>query len=221
MATDSLGITVPAGGDAFDPQGDMVALANSMRSRVIVPVANTTARTALVAAIAWTPSASEPLRVSRADAAAGRQDEITRDGGATWLVVAEATPWANYTPAIAGTGGSPSIGSGSIVGRYTSDGLTQRGYVDVNFGSGATSGSGQYYITLPLTTVASPNRVVGSALMYDSSAAIRNIAAVQIISATQVVLSGHGATSTEVGSGQPWVWASGDFIRLNFETEVA
>jgi hypothetical protein len=86
MASTPTGISVPAGGDPFDPAGDMVKLANSLRSRIVVPVANVTARTALLAAISWTPSAVEPLRVSRADAPAGRRDELTYDG-TNWRTV--------------------------------------------------------------------------------------------------------------------------------------
>jgi hypothetical protein len=87
MATTPTGVTVPAGADPFDPQGDMVDLANSLRSRIVVPVPNVTARTALVEAIDWTPSTAEPLRVCRADAPAGRRDEITYNG-TDWIPVA-------------------------------------------------------------------------------------------------------------------------------------
>lgn len=87
MAQNAYGVEVPAGSDPFDPQGDMVEMANSFRSRIIVPVANATERSELLAAIDWTPSAAEPLRVWRANAPAGAQDEITTDNGVTWLSV--------------------------------------------------------------------------------------------------------------------------------------
>lgn len=87
MAVTATGIEVPAGSDPFDPAGDMVDLANSLRSRIVVPVANATERSALIAAIDWTPSSAEPLRVWRANAAVGWQEEITTDNGVTWLSV--------------------------------------------------------------------------------------------------------------------------------------
>lgn len=85
------GLTVPAGSDAFDPQGDMVNLANSLRSQIVVPVVNLAARAALVAAIGWTPTAGEPLRVCRADARVGQRDEITYNG-TDWETVQTTSP---------------------------------------------------------------------------------------------------------------------------------
>ncbi|WP_282946938.1 hypothetical protein [Cellulomonas endometrii] len=67
MATTASGILVPAGSDPFDPAGDMVDLANSLRGRIAVPVPNATARDALLTAIDWTPTTSDPLVVRRGD----------------------------------------------------------------------------------------------------------------------------------------------------------
>lgn len=102
MATTATGIEVPAGGDAFDPQGDMVDLANSLRSRIRVPVANGTARTSLLAAITWAPSALEPLRVWREDLGV---EEMTTNGS-TWrrtTMFAEAAGIATFPSATATT----------------------------------------------------------------------------------------------------------------------
>jgi hypothetical protein len=91
MATTTEGLTVPTGGDAFDPQGDMVTLANGFQSRIVVPVANTTERASLLAAISWTPSAEEPLRVSRGDADPGRELEYTTDS-TNWVALMAPQP---------------------------------------------------------------------------------------------------------------------------------
>lgn len=82
MATNDLGVVVPSVGDAFDPQGDMTALAASLAGQITVLVANTTERDALAATLS--PTTSTPLSVFRADAPAGRQYEYTTDG-ITWL----------------------------------------------------------------------------------------------------------------------------------------
>ncbi|MBD7949582.1 hypothetical protein [Oerskovia rustica] len=66
MATTPTGLIVPAGTDVFDPDGDLRTLAGSLDGRLIVPVANTTARDALAAA--FTPSTAKPLLVYRSDA---------------------------------------------------------------------------------------------------------------------------------------------------------
>lgn len=81
MALNNLGLTVPAATDPFDPQGDMVKLADSLAGNVVVPVANVTERDALVATLA--PSVNNPLYVHRADAPASARLEYT-DNGTTW-----------------------------------------------------------------------------------------------------------------------------------------
>lgn len=84
MATTPTGLTVPAGTDVFDPDGDMRDLAGSFEGRIIVPVANTTERGTVAAAVS--PSPSEPLFTYRADARQGFELEVTTNG-ATWTAV--------------------------------------------------------------------------------------------------------------------------------------
>lgn len=67
MATTPTGLTVPVASDAFDPQGDITRLANSVRGRFHALAANTTARTALAASCGWAPTAADPLVVLQTD----------------------------------------------------------------------------------------------------------------------------------------------------------
>jgi hypothetical protein len=102
MVTTPGGLIVPAGTDPFDPQGDMVDLANSMRSRLIYPTANATARDSLLAAITWTPSASEPLKVHRGDTGliecntAGSTWSTIGGTAQAWTAPAYASNWGNW-----------------------------------------------------------------------------------------------------------------------------
>jgi len=84
MPLTDTGLVVPAATDAFDPQGDLVDLANSTTGRIIVPVANVAARTALAGKVL--PTTGKPLFVYRADAAPGRELEYSTDG-TTWTPV--------------------------------------------------------------------------------------------------------------------------------------
>lgn len=104
MATTPTGITVPAGTDPFDPDGDMRDLAGSLEGRIIVPVANKDERAAVAAAVS--PTAAEPLLTWRTDAPAGARLETTEDG-ATWRTIAAQTApidlplltgWSAYSP---------------------------------------------------------------------------------------------------------------------------
>ncbi len=76
MAQNALGVEVPAGTDAFDPQGDMVQLADSLSGRVIVPVTNAAARQALLASEG--SSEDDPLLVAQQDDGAYMQHDGTR-----------------------------------------------------------------------------------------------------------------------------------------------
>lgn len=83
MATDARGHTVPASTD-HPSRADLLNLSLSIGDAI--PVANVTARAALIvtlAGIGITPSTSNPIRDWRADAAPGSQDEFTTDG-TTW-----------------------------------------------------------------------------------------------------------------------------------------
>lgn len=67
MASTETGVHYPLGTDEFAPHIDDQEQAESLTGRIIVPVANATARDALAAALA--PSSAEPLFVKRGDSA--------------------------------------------------------------------------------------------------------------------------------------------------------
>lgn len=152
MATNELGVTIPAGGDVFDPQGDMVSLANSLKSRVVVPVANTTERDALAAAISWTPTAEEPLRVSRGDADPGRELEYTTDG-TNWfaLMVARAETVQNVTVATGAYSADAAIGTATTIAAATYDRIVT---VEVVLNSGGVSAGKSWWTVLTRTATA-------------------------------------------------------------------
>lgn len=102
MALNDLGVEVPASTDAFDPDGDMRELGGSLEGRIIVPVANTTARDALATTLS--PSATEPLFVWRADANIGSRLEWTEDGS-TWQAGE-----TSHQPAAANIAALPALG---------------------------------------------------------------------------------------------------------------
>lgn len=80
MATDVRAHTVPA---ATDHPSRAALLALSLSTRDPIPVANTTARAALIVSLASagiTPTTANPVFVFRADAGAGFELEVTTDG---------------------------------------------------------------------------------------------------------------------------------------------
>lgn len=114
-----LGLVVPAGSDAFDPQGDMVTLAATARGRVIVPVPNQTAADALQVALA--PSAGEPLMVRLGDSGV-----IRVHAGAGWVTVADPTAVTPYRTASGlGTRVFAGTASGVFTGSFPAGRFTQ------------------------------------------------------------------------------------------------
>ncbi|MEV7962419.1 hypothetical protein [Oerskovia paurometabola] len=108
MATTPTGVEVPAGTDIFDPDGDLRALGASLEGRIIVPVANATARNAVASLVS--PSPTEPLYVHRGDAPPGRQLEVTTNG-TTWITVGAQHDWMEFVAT-----GDAVVNSGAILG---------------------------------------------------------------------------------------------------------
>lgn len=68
--------------------------------------------------------------------------------------------WQSYTPTITSGGGSPTIGNGTIVGRYQQIGKTVHFSIEVTNGSTTNFGTGSTSFSLPVTASSSiPNRV--------------------------------------------------------------
>ena len=122
-----------------------------------------------------------------------------------------------YTPTWAGTGGSPTIGNGSIGGSYVRRGSL----VTVNMfllpGSTTNFDSSTSW-TFSAPYIAS-RRSVGAAYMLDSGTA-RYVGAVVIEGSGQtfsVYVPGAGAA---IGYNQPMTWANSDTLHFDIEYEI-
>ena len=90
MATNDAGIEVPSTTDAFDPDGDMRAMATSLIPRVVIPVANDTARDALTPSAGWLVNRLDTAMLERYDG----------------------TQWQPILPTAAGFGTTPTLSPG-------------------------------------------------------------------------------------------------------------
>lgn len=83
------------------------------------------------------------------------------------------TPWTTYTPLWTSSGVSPSVGNGSITGRYVVLGATIMGEIRVLMGtSGFTRGSGTYFLSLPTAGVFENYQPVGQVVLRDEGPGI-------------------------------------------------
>jgi hypothetical protein len=71
--------------------------------------------------------------------------------GATGESASDLNPWTTYTPTWTSDSGTPSIGNGSITGRYKQIGKTVFFNLKLTYGTTTTGGSGAWMFGLPVT----------------------------------------------------------------------
>lgn len=114
------------------------------------------------------------------------------------------------------TGPNPSIGNGSLTGRYILNGSSCTVFIDLNVGSTTTFGSGNWLFSLPFTSLG-VNRFYGSG--------IRN-AEGTIALVTPEIQAGGDEVAVYTASGgliqaSTYAWASGDDLRFQITFELS
>jgi len=129
--------------------------------------------------------------------------------------------WETYTPTLTASTTNPTLGTGSSAsGKYGRVNKLVYGQGQINFGSaGVVAGSGFYFVSLPITALAS-GQVIGQFQIYDSSAGAVYLGTVISDTTTRGIMY-YGAPSTVVTNSTPMVWAANDFIRYTFQYEGA
>lgn len=141
----------------------------------------------------------------------------------------EITPWTTYVPEWLGSATNPSIGNGSITGRYVIIGATVFGEIRIQAGtSGFTRGSGSYSITLPTSAVFENLQPVGQVVLRDEGPGTNffgtavfnnnNNDRVELFIQSQVSQFEEGFPVTE---STPFLFGSNDRILIQFLYESA
>ncbi len=131
--------------------------------------------------------------------------------------------WQSYTPTWASAGTPPALGNGTIVGRYIQIGKFISVQVKLTLGTTSTVGTGQYFISMPVTAAAAVSLGIGNGYIYDSSAASLWTIVVQPASTTQAgfYFTGAGGAHVVGGAAAPFGWAVNDEINASFVIEAA
>lgn len=126
--------------------------------------------------------------------------------------------WTSYTPTWGSIGTAPTLGNGTIVGKYTQVGKLIKGRIELTIGSTSTVGTSVYTLTLPVDAAVSANVAIGTALFFDTSAPeyYQHIA---YRAATGAGILALAATATRWSATSPVVPATGDVIGVSFEYE--
>lgn len=125
------------------------------------------------------------------------------------------TAWTSYTPTWTSSGTSPSLGNGSITGKYKKIGKTVFVKVRLQFGSTTTGGTGNWRISLPFT--AADNNVIIPTTYLDNGVNWHlGMANCEYDSNTSHVVPLKGTSpSGAVTANDPFTWNAGDTLSIN------
>lgn len=135
--------------------------------------------------------------------------------------------WTPYTPTLTADGGSPTIGTGGVIaGRYKALGKTVHYRGRLLFGTGASAGTGAFYVSIPLTAASVavsgmtlPNE--GSARIRDASPAANYAAICDIQPDLHASRMGFVQNAAVVTGSHPMSWAPSDHISWDITYEAA
>ena len=142
-----------------------------------------------------------------------------------------ATDWISYTPTLKGTGGDPNIGTGSIVGRWRRVGDSLQVQCEVTAGTGALSGTGNYYFTLPTGLVIDTAKIAlisgsesitsfGSAAIFNASVASNVGFPIVLSGLTNGLGISNGGSAVGRDSPAATWWSSGDALQINAQVPI-
>lgn len=127
---------------------------------------------------------------------------------------------ANYTPSWTTSGSAPSLGDGTLNGRYTLSGRICTAQIELVAGSATTFGTGQFQFSLPFAASSSSLRTNGIGRLSDAGAGF-HIGMVEVNPTSSVAVIYSNNTANLVQSNSPFTWASGDTLRFTVTYEIA
>jgi len=179
----------------------------------------------------WKPIIAGPLGPQGNTGLAGIVSSDTAPGDTTvlWLDTAatavgvDLDAWTAYTPTW-GASVNPSIGNGTIVGRYKQIGKVVHFTIKLTAGSTTSFGAGTWVLYLPITAQSSTYQFVGNVLDSSTGDRYQAIGAGDIQGDTSyfsVLVNSTTASSPLITTGNPMSWASGDTLTISGTYEAA
>lgn len=129
--------------------------------------------------------------------------------------------WDTYTPTWTASSSNPSLGNGTIVGRFTRVGKTVTVSITLTMGSTTTYGTGNWRFSYPVAVRSSPDAApdFGSGRAYDSSAPLRYV--LSCLASSAGITCDADGFDPNVGPTIPFTWAQGDLLQLTITYEAA
>lgn len=125
----------------------------------------------------------------------------------------------SYTPTLSAGGGSPTVGDGTLTGKYSRQGRQWTANVSFSFGSTSSFGSGDVTITAPFKA---KSKAVGNVRITDAGTGhFTGVCEIAANAQTVVFYAGAGSSpvGTPVRAAVPMTWANGDSMSFTISGE--
>lgn len=126
--------------------------------------------------------------------------------------------WANWTPTLTASTTNPTIGSGTLTGRYVAVGKLVIASVYIAFASDSNAGSGVWRISFPVTPT-NVTLITGSWSINDVGT--NNFSGAVRYSGATFVTFPYEGSPFYVSHNYPMTWANGDTLRATWIYEAA
>ena len=133
--------------------------------------------------------------------------------GPTGPAAADSAAWTTYTPTWTGSTTNPSLGNGTLTGRYKTIGKTV--FLQIHFGAGSstTFGSGHWKFSLPVAAHSGAAVVMSATYLDNGTQWYAGVVTTEYDSNTSYVVP-ITVSSGAVNSTVPFTWASTDSITI-------
>jgi len=142
-------------------------------------------------------------------------------GWSAWTVVANPGEWTTYTPTWTAGGTNPSLGNGTLIGRYTRVGRTITFQVNLTMGSTTTYGSGGYEFALPVLAANVGAHYIGNVHVLAGNRYFGHVLVSPANTTTSPFLANTSSQLVAMAQGTPVTLSSGNQIRITGVYEAA
>jgi hypothetical protein len=135
--------------------------------------------------------------------------------------IAESNPvaWAAYTPTIRGSGSGGSNGNAVVSGRWVQIGRVVHVMIDFVVGTTTSFGTGNTFMTLPVSARATTPHLVGHGSLFNDSTGEQLLCSAMLpTNPTEFAIAAEN--SEQVSGTLPWTWAVDDYLRFNLMYEA-
>lgn len=124
----------------------------------------------------------------------------------------------SFTPELTAVyGTNPSVGDGTISGRYTRSGKQIHVDIELSLGAGFSGTGNNWLLSLPFNSF---RRSIGSIRIFRSGYGVKS--GICIVNAASSRISLYSSDNPNpIGGGIPWAWSEGDVISVSIDYEVA